>query len=535
MKNNAKWLICQMLVAMMVAGQYVQAQTSTPVPRIIRKGNHHTLEVDGKPFFMLGGQVGNSSNWPSMLPGVWDTMKTMHANTLEIPIYWEEVEPVQGSYDFSSVQRILDQARENKVRLILLWFATWKNGSNHYMPEWMKKDSKQYYNVTSIKGTPVDSPSPHAKATMEADAKAFREFMAYLKEKDPQHTVIMVQVENEPGTWGSIRDYGKEAQKLFAQQVPSEVFTTSVCKELGVDKNAKGSWAQVFGERADEYFHAWHVAKYINYVAQAGKEVNPLPLFVNVALRDPLTNPTADNYESGGATDNVISLWKAAAPCIDMVSPDIYLRGDETVLKVIDLYARDDNALMVPETGSANSKYLYKVIEKGIGFSPFGVDKRRQALGNATRDALSYEYELLDPMNQELARWAAEGRIQTVIEPEDHSEQHISLGEWEAIIIFGGGRGNNSAQSAERAANGKAMIIRLSDNEFLGIGTNCRFTFNTAGKNKGRAWQYLKVKEGKWENGEFKMSRILNGDETDWGGPQVGEIPNLLHFTLVAR
>ena len=129
------------------------------MPQIIQKGSHHTLEVDGKPFFMFGGQCGNSSNWPSMLPGVWDTMKIMHANTLEIPIYWEEVEPVQGSFDFSSVQRILDQARENDMRLILLWFATWKNGSNHYMPEWMKKDSKKYYNVTSIKGTPVDSPS----------------------------------------------------------------------------------------------------------------------------------------------------------------------------------------------------------------------------------------------------------------------------------------------------------------------------------------------------------------------------------------
>ncbi|MCD8092583.1 MAG: beta-galactosidase [Bacteroides sp.] len=135
MRNNAKWLVCQILVTMMVTGQYVQAQVSTPMPQIIQKGKHYTLEVDGKPFFMLGGQCGNSSNWPNMLPGVWDTMKTVHANTLEIPIYWEEVEPAQGNYDFSSVQRLLDQARENNMRLMLLWFATWKNGSNHYMPE----------------------------------------------------------------------------------------------------------------------------------------------------------------------------------------------------------------------------------------------------------------------------------------------------------------------------------------------------------------------------------------------------------------
>lgn len=132
-------------------------------------------------------------------------------------------------------------------------------------------------------------------------------------------------------------------------------------------RKCKGSWKEVFGERADEYFHAWHVARYINYVAKAGKEIYPLPLYINVALRDPLTNPTADHYESGGATDNVISIWKAAAPDIDFVAPDIYLRDDKAVLKVLELYARPDNALMVPET-IGSPRFLYHTIAKGIGF-----------------------------------------------------------------------------------------------------------------------------------------------------------------------
>ena len=79
------------------------------------------------------------------------------------------------------------------------------------------------------------------------------------------------------------------------------------------------------------------------------------------------------------------------------------------------------------------------------------------------------------------------------------------------------------------------MIIKLGEDEFLAVGTSCRFTFNPIGKNKGKDWQYLKVKEGYYENGEFQMLRILNGDKTDWGGPYIGEEPVLLHITLVIR
>ena len=141
--------------------------------------------------------------------------------------------------------------------------------------------------------------------------------------------------------------------------MPDALLKAEVLEQLNVPAGAKGTWEEVFGMNADEYFHAWSVARYIEYVASAGKAVNPLPMYVNAALRDPLTNPPASHYESGGPTDNVIPIWKAAAPSIDFVAPDIYLRGDETVLKVIDLYTRPDNALMVPETGG-DVKYLYK-------------------------------------------------------------------------------------------------------------------------------------------------------------------------------
>jgi beta-galactosidase GanA len=192
------------------------------MPTIVEKDGRHALMVDGQPFLMLGGQAHNSSSWPGMMPAVWSAIKALHANTLETPIYWEQIEAQPGKYNFSLVDTLLTQARENKVHLVILWFGTWKNGSNHYMPEWMKRDAVKYPNITGRNGQPVDSPSPHTQAAMEADAKAFSAVMRYLKRADPQHTVLMVQVENEPGSWGSVRDYSPEARKLFEGSVPVE-------------------------------------------------------------------------------------------------------------------------------------------------------------------------------------------------------------------------------------------------------------------------------------------------------------------------
>lgn len=535
--NNTPRIFCIVtLFVLLKTGPVFSQENVAEIPKIVQKDGRFALVVDGEPFLMLGGQSGNSSTWPGILPDVWNTIEAVNANTLEVPVYWEQVEPQPGRFDFSMVQLLLDQARERNKRLILLWFATWKNGSNHYMPEWMKLDSKKYPNMVGKDGKQVDSPSPHYKSTMEADAKAFTEVMKYLKNADPQHTVIMVQVENEPGSWYSVRDYSDTAEKLFEQPVPKPLLNPEILKELNVPVDAKGNWNAVFGRNADEYFNAWSVAAFIEYVAAAGKSVYPLPMYVNAALRDPLTNPDASQYESGGPTDNVIAVWKAAAPSIDFVAPDIYLQGDERVLKVIDLYARPDNVLMVPETGG-NVKYLYKVIEKGVGFAPFGIDSKWPGAAGDRNAPLAREYKVLGPMMRQLAKWGFEGRIHSVVEPEDHSGQTMNLGNWEAIITFGPGRRfiSSNDSTEPKPATGKAMIIRLGENEFIAVATNSRFTFRPIGKNAGKSWQYLKVKEGYYENGEFRLLRELNGDQTDWGGPYIGEDPSILQISLVTR
>ncbi|MGB0123512.1 MAG: beta-galactosidase, partial [Silvibacterium sp.] len=333
------------------------------MPRMVEQHGRYALFVDGAPYLMLSAQVNNSSAWPAMLPKVWPTIEALHANTVEIPIYWEQFEPRPGVYDDAVMRTLLTEARAHKVHLVLLWFGTWKNGSGHYAPEWIKRNNELYPHVVNKEGRNVDSLSPVAPATLAADRNAFAALMSDLKADDPEHTVLMVQVENEPGTYGSVRDYSPAAQKAFEEQVPEALLKTL--------NKQPGNWQQVFGDDADEFFHAWSIAHYIEQVAAAGKAKYPLPMYANVALRDPLHPGNASSYESGGPTDNVIPIWKAAAPSIDLIGPDIYMSDYARYTKVLDLYHRPDNAMFVPETGNSPeyARYFFAALGHGtIGF-----------------------------------------------------------------------------------------------------------------------------------------------------------------------
>ncbi len=537
--SRLKFILGLAAVLLMTAQAFAQKSS---LPALVEKNGHYSLLVDGKPFFVLGGQVHNSSAWPAMMPAVWRSAAVLNLNTLEVPVYWEQLEREQGKFDFSLVDTLLRQSRQHKVKLVLLWFATWKNGSNHYLPDWMKRDATKYPNIIGKSGQAIDSPSPHADATLQADIKAFKALMAYLAKTDQQHQVIMVQVENESGSWGSVRDYAANAQKLFDGPVPSTLLTPELLKALNISSVNGNSWKSVFGDRADEYFQAWYTASFIGQVAAAGKSVYPLPLYTNAALRDPLTNPSASNYESGGPTDNVIPIWKAAAPALDLLAPDIYLSGSERILKVLDLYGRADNALFVPEAGlnAERAKYLFEVIARGgIGFSPFGIDDNgTMETAAQTTDRLApfaNVYKAVSPLISDLVKWATQDKISSVVEHDDHADQMIDLGAWQLVVKFGGDGRANAAPVYTPEASGKLLVVKLNDNKFLMIGSRCHVTFIPAGNNIGKAWQYLKVEEGKYINGNYKALRILNGDETDWGGPGFGDKPDILQASLIVR
>jgi len=536
----------------------IQAQVKPhPIPAIVQKDGRYALMVDGAPYLMLGAQSNNSSDWPATLPRVWPAIEYLHANTLETPIYWEQFEPKPGQFDYSAVYNILAQAREHHVHLVLLWFGTWKNGSQHYMPEWMKLDPQRFFHVTNKNGEFVDSPSPFAGASLDLDVRAFTAFMRHLKGADPQRTVIMVQVENETGTWGTLRDYAPAAEKLFQAPVPAEVLK-AMHKESAAPAS---SWPEAFGDEADVDFHAWAVAKYVGKIAAAGKAAYPLPLYVNAALRDPFKGAPG-TYESGGPTDNVLPIWKAEAPAIDVLAPDIYLLETETYLKVLDLYHRPDNPLFIPETAGTShaARFLFSALGlQAIGYSPFGLDYTRNPPAhqgdsdspNSFLDPTAQNYKLIGPMMREVARLNFEGKLQAVSEVEGQPTQTLHFGAWDAVVSYGVGRGGSPRGNKEPV--GRALVGQLSDNQFLVAGYFSRVDFRPAGTEQQRKsqqivagtgqtpsalieakWQhrqFLRVEEGAYQDEAFKPLRILNGDQTDWGLDFSAE-PRVLRVSL---
>jgi len=386
----------------------------------------------------------------------------------------------------------------------------------------MKLDEAQYPHAAGPDGKLVDSPSPFAPATLAADIKAFEALCAHLKAADAQHTVILLQVENEAGMWGSARDHSPAADKAFAAAVPEYVF-----KAKGKSELAGKSWAEAFGEDADEYFEAWATAHYIEQVAAAGKKHIGVPFYINAALRDPFNPGRPPKYESGGPTDNVIDIYKASAPSIDVIAPDIYQPESANYLKALEYYRRADNPLLVPETGNRPeySRYFFNVIgAQSLGYAPFGMDytgDENAPLGACAVDkklvsGFALNYRLVAPFTRELARWSFEGRLHGFSEEKDKHQQESTIGDWKVKFSYGLGQyGPTDNAPGNKEPIGRALVVELGKNEFLVLGAFARVEFAPAAA--GRHVSYLKVEQGHYERGRFVVERILNGDQTDFG------------------
>lgn len=320
----------------LLAGSTPLLAAAEELPRFVTKDGRHAVFVDGAPYTILAAQLHNSSAWPAVLPQALDDVVALHANTVEAPVYWEQFEPEQGRFDTTNVDALIAGARKRGLRVALLWFGSWKNGQMHYVPEWIKRDEATYPRMRDANGEPVDVLSPHVAANMQADARAFTALMQHLRKVDgDRHTVILVQVENEPGAIGTVRDHGPAGEAAFAQPVPPQI-----ARALG---KPQGSWQQLFGAEAAEAFNAYATAAYIEQVAAAGKRVYRLPLYVNTWLRYKGKRYPGMDYPSGGATVNVFALWRAATPSIDFIGTDIYTSDYNEYTKVIGQYARPDN------------------------------------------------------------------------------------------------------------------------------------------------------------------------------------------------
>lgn len=490
-------------------------------PHLEERDGRYALFVDGHPFLILGGQIHNSSAWPSELPQVWESMAALHANTLEAPVYWEQFEPQEGQFDYTNVDQLVEGARAHNLRVVLLWFGTWKNGNMHYVPAWVKNDPKRFPHVIRPDGEPIDVLSANSRDTLEADKSAFVALMRHLKKIDGElHTVLLVQVENESGIIGSIRDNSEIANKEFAGNVPSDL--------LAAARKEPGTWKNVFGADADEVFEAYYQAKYINEIAAAGKREFDIPCYINVWINYPPTqlpqrqlDTPGIGYPSGGAVQKLVWLWRAIAPSIDMIGPDLYVDDPQFYRQTMAIYRRADNPLWIPETGRDDrfGKFLFYALgADAIGFSPFGVDQTGwNILGDTPWKAHKDNFALLGPMSREIAQWEFDGKLKTAVEEPGKTTQELDFGAWRATVSFGFPQPDGRPAPGTTDAHGSALVAQLGPNEFLVTGVDASVVFHLPGKLPWIRSQIVTAEEGIYDDGVWKPLRLLNGDETDRG------------------
>lgn len=487
------------------------------MPVLVQKNGQFTLLVDGKPYLVLGAQVHNSSGWPEQMAELWPTLVQLHANTAMVPVYWQAIEPEPGQFDFSSVDTTIDGARKHGLHLTLLWFGTWKNGGMAYTPTWVKEHPEKYPRMIDENGHPIDVLSPLSDANMDADSTAFAALMSHLRNVDgEQHTVILVQVENEAGALGSDRDYSATADKTFKGPVPQVVLSS-----LG---KAPGNWEQVFGANAPEVFSAYYTARYIEHVAAAGKRVFPLPMYINVwpreqagFLRPGFSSP------SGGAVSYLLNMWKKLAPSIDIIGPDNYDTNFLLFRTIAKRYTRSDNPLLIPETGSsiAHARHMFYVFanKEGLGISMFGVHPFSPDQKRDGESEIAINYGLIGPAISSLLALRDAGHLQAAVEEAGIANPQLSFDDYDAVVRFGPVRNGYGGERGQGSSDlgGRVLIGQISPNEFLLIGSNANVVFQPRLGSPYKDAEVISVEEGGFVDGKWKTSRLLNGDETYFG------------------
>lgn len=500
-------------------------------PRLVKKGDATQLVVNGKPMLMIAGELSNSaaSSADYMAPH-WARLRAMHLNTVLAPVSWELIEPVEGRYDWSSVDTMLKAARANDLKLVILWFGAWKNSMSTYAPSWVKRDQARFPRAELPNGQGVEILSTFGADTLRADQRALAALMAHLKAVDDRdNTVVMLQVENEIGMLPVARDYSAAANAAFRQPVPPELVNYLVAhrdtlvpemKVMWTERGARtaGSWEELFGpgDAAAEVFAAWHYARFADGLAAAGKAAYPMPMYVNVALNRPGRIP--GEYPSGGPIPHLIDVWKAGAPSLDFLAPDIYFPN---FTQIVDRYKRPDNPLFIPEAHNADNPIVpanafYAIGEHdALGFGPFSIDSIDEAPG-ALKDA----YAVLDQLRPMILDAQGTGRMagfkprQRYDETVDYEPQVRDIGGYRFTIAYADIQ--RPTMTPDTAGYG-GLIIQTGEDEYLVAGQGITVTFKPIGDGPGLAG-IDRAHEGVFDAaGNWKPGRLLNGDQTHQG------------------
>jgi len=502
------------------------------LPRIEEYNGIKQLIVNGKPYIMLAGELHNSSSSSlEYMKPVWDKLQKMNLNTVIATVSWELVEPQEGKYDFSLVEDLINDARKNNLKLVFIWFGTWKNAVSTYVPEWVKTDLTRFPRMkfkpennsdefsagggVFTKAEQTVALSAWGDATMKADARAFAELMRFIKKIDSaQQTVLMIQVENETGVLGTSRDYLPAAQQTFAQQVPEELLNylrqhesekTNELKQMmqSTGNRTSGTWQEMFGYGADEVFMAWHIARYVNYVVKAGKQAYSLPMYANAWLDPNYYQSLKNDYPCGGPLSKMMTIWRAAAPDVDLLAPDIYADDFKWVCAQ---YTFAGNPLFIPETNpdiraSANVYYALGQYN-AICYSPFAIE----GFNDADSKALGENYGLLSGF---LPFWAKNsGKSKSVgFTSTPSGREMFELGDYRIEVNY-----HQQRDIGKGIPGSCGLILCTAPGEFYVTGRNISVNFLPLEGEK-KFVEILSHEEGKFVNGVWQAGRRMNGDE----------------------
>ncbi|MCX6238008.1 MAG: DUF5597 domain-containing protein [Bacteroidia bacterium] len=504
------------------------------IPHLQKQGTATQLIVDGKPFLILGGEVSNTaSSSLEYMNTVWLNLNKMNFNTVLIAVAWGWVEPEEGRFDFSLVDGLLEGARSHNLKVVFLWFGSWKNGISSFVPTWVKANQEKFPRVQVKSGKSIEVLSTLSETNREYDTRAYTAFMRHIREVDSnKNTVLMIQLQNEVGVLGDSRDRSKPANEAFVKAVPRELIDylsrhkDSLLPEIRkvwetTGFKTEGNWEEVFGTTpaTDELFMAWNYAQYMDKMAATGKAEYPLPVFTNSWIVQPEDKGPGD-YPSGGAEPLTLEVWKAGAPNIDINAPDIYLPNfDEWVA----LFNRNGNPLFVPESrgdsgGAANAFYAIGQ-HAAIGYSPFGIDNTARLLalrpGSEVKAPEEIEnlplpkaYETLKQLSPVILENQGKGTIAAAWLTSEKQAKEIQLGNYKLNVEVWRNRRN-----PEQAAKiGYGIFIAVGPDEYLISGCDIRVTFTPTTPGPQIAG-LASVETGKFENGKWIPGRKLSGDD----------------------
>lgn len=500
-------------------------------PCFKKEKNTTQFLVDGRPFLIFGGELHNSSSSSlGYMEPIWEKLNALGLNTALMSVTWELLEPREGFFDFPLLDGLIDAARKHGLKLVLLWFATWKNAASSYVPEWVKTDIERFPRAIKADGSKTPAISCFSEECRKLDSRAFARMMAHIRKVDTDYTVIAVQVENETGLLDTARDYLPEANKLFEASLPPEFsnylaenfdgLSPDLVKHMDFS-NLNGTWRQAFGSLAEEAFMAYYTAKYVGSVAKAGKEEYNLPMFANAWTAQSKNEP-AGFHPSGGPTAQMHDIWRYAAPELDALAPDLYL---ECFDEECAAYTRlKDNPLIIPEARPdkwmlAHAFYAFGEHD-ALCFSPFKVEE----IGNFepasknlvaqsvfqtmsdddTSGVLRDTYGVLGNLSPIICKYRGTGRMRGILQTRC-MDKVLEFTDYYAHIRF-----NNYVDRVQVPAGG--LVIELDVNDFLFAGAGFSVQF-VPKPDKPRNVEYLSLDEGRFKDDEWVRDRRLNGDE----------------------